>query len=59
VEALLPQVFELLEEIFAGLTAEEKESLILLLAKVQATAADVQYRKRKKPSGAGRGLTTK
>jgi DNA-binding MarR family transcriptional regulator len=45
VEDLLPQVFALLNEIFSGLTASEKETLIQLLAKVQATAVDVSHKK--------------
>ena len=38
VEALLPAVFALEQELFADLSTDEKETLIALLAKVQATA---------------------
>jgi DNA-binding PadR family transcriptional regulator len=41
VEALLPEVFALEQELFAPLSTREKETLITLLAKVHATAVAV------------------
>jgi hypothetical protein len=56
VEALLPAVFALEKELFADLSLDEKETLITLLAKVQATAVAASRKKSPAPATSHRAL---
>ena len=49
VETLLPDVFALQVEMFTGLTAVEKETLIQLLGRIQATMIGVSNKKVSEP----------
>ncbi len=53
VESLMPEVFALQQDVFAALDAQEKETLIALLGKVQTGAAGIGSKMHNAPASVG------